>query len=85
MTRTYSLTTKKKIESRCKLKKLFLKACNYKQWLKNIESSDNDEFTGNEVSTEVKEVKRVTIFTPIKLLTRLPILLAQIKAANNSN
>ena len=73
------------MESRCKLKKLFLKACNYKQWLKNIESSDNDEFTGNEVSTEVKELKRVTIFTPIKLLTRLPILLAQIKAANNSN
>ena len=34
---------------------------------------------------EVKEEKGLEILTPNKLLTRLPILLAQIKAGNNSN
>ena len=33
---------------------------------------------------EVKEGKRSKLLTPNKLLTRLPILLAQIKAGNNS-
>ena len=33
---------------------------------------------------EVKEVKGLKILTPNKLLTRLPVLLAQIKAGNNS-
>ena len=33
---------------------------------------------------EAKEVKGFKILTPNKLLTRLPILLAQIKAGNNS-
>ena len=33
---------------------------------------------------EVKEGKGLKILTPNKLLTRLPILLAQIKARNNS-
>ena len=33
---------------------------------------------------EVKEGKRLKILTPNKLLTRLPILLAQTKAGNNS-
>ena len=33
---------------------------------------------------EVKEGKGLKILTPNKLLTRLPILLAQIKAGNNS-
>ena len=33
---------------------------------------------------EVKQGKRLKILTPNKLLTRLPILLAQIKAGNNS-
>ena len=33
---------------------------------------------------EVKEGKGVKILTPNKLLTRLPILLTQIKVANNS-
>ena len=37
---------------------------------------------GNE--EEVKEGKGLEILTPKKLLTRLPILLAQIKAGNNS-
>ena len=34
---------------------------------------------------EVKERKEINILTPNKLLTRLPILLTQIKAGNNSN
>ena len=34
---------------------------------------------------EVKEGKGLKILTPTKLLTRFPALLAQIKAANNSN
>ena len=33
---------------------------------------------------EVKEEKRMKILTPRKLLTKLPIFLAQIKAENNS-
>ena len=33
---------------------------------------------------EVKKEKRIKILIPKKLLTRLPILLAQIKAGNNS-
>ena len=33
---------------------------------------------------EVKEEKRLKILTPNNLLTRFPILLAQIKAGNNS-
>ena len=33
---------------------------------------------------EVKEGKGLKILTPNKLLTRLPVLLAQIKARNNS-
>ena len=34
---------------------------------------------------EVREGKGIKILTPSKLLTRLAILLAQIKAGNNSN
>ena len=34
---------------------------------------------------KVKEGKGLKILTPNKLLTKLPILLAQIKAGNNSN
>ena len=34
---------------------------------------------------EVKEGKRLKILTPNKLLTRLPLLLAQIKVGNNSD
>lgn len=37
-----------------------------------------------EVDEEVKEEKGLKIVTPNKLLTRLPVLLAQISAENNS-
>ena len=54
---------------------------------------ENEELTGNEKCTdlpkmlalesdEVKEGKRLKILTPNKLLTEIPILLAQIKAGN---
>ena len=33
---------------------------------------------------KLKEEKRLKILTPYKLLTRIPVLLAQIKAGNNS-
>ena len=36
-----------------------------------------------ESDNEVKEVKGLKILTPNKLLTRLPVLLAEIKAVNN--
>ena len=43
-----------------------------------------DDMPPLEVDEEVKEGKGLKILTPNKLLTRLPILLAQIKAGNNS-
>ena len=66
---------------------------NYDNWYENEESVDTtrksvkDESTdappieGNE---EIKEGKGLKILTPNKLLTRLPILLAQTNAGNNS-
>ena len=47
----------------------------------SLDLSDTPPLEGDE---EVKEEKRLKILTPNKLLTRLPILLAQIKAGNNS-
>ena len=49
------------------------------------ESTDLSEMLSLEGDEkEVKEVKRLKILTPNNLLTRFPILLAQIKAGNNS-
>ena len=48
----------------------------YKQKLGNLPPLESDE-------DEVKEGKKIKILTPNKLLTRLPILQAQIKAGNN--
>ena len=45
------------------------------------EESDMPPLEGDE--EQVREKKRINILTPNKLLTRLPILLAQIKAENN--
>ena len=47
------------------------------------EESDMPPLGGDE--EQVREKKRINILTPNKLLTRLPILLAQIKAENNSS
>ena len=73
---------------------LFLKAYNYYVWFESEELSDTTEtdekstdlppmppLEGDEV---VKERKGLKILIPNKLVTRLPILLAQTKAGNNS-
>ena len=71
--------------------KLFIKGYNYNDWYENVESSDKEEsvdlsdmspLEGDE--EEVKKGKGLINLIPNKLLTRLPILLAQIKAGNNS-
>ena len=49
----------------------------------SIDLSDIPSIEGDE--EELREGKRIKVLTRSKLLTRLPILLAQIKAGNNSN
>ena len=82
---------KKKLNSKYKPKKLFIAGYNYNDWYENVESFNKKEFVylsdmppleGDE--EKVKEGKRLQILTPNKLLIRLPVLLAQIKARNNS-
>ena len=88
---------KKKIDHKYKLKKLYLKGYNYKVWSKNEKkSTDKEESTDKKESVDLsdmpplegdeklKEGKGLKNLTPNKLLTRLPILLAQIKTRNNS-
>ena len=53
----------------------------YHGWFKEEEIDDKEELDDLE---EVKERKGLKILTPNKLLIRLPMLLAQIKAGNNS-
>ena len=83
---------RKKIELKYDSNNLFLKTYNYDLWFKNEELTDREEsvdlsdmpaLEGDE--KEVKEEKGLKISTPNKSLTTLPILLAQIKAWNNSN
>ena len=68
----------------------FISWYDYSVWSKNKESTDEEEsvylsdMPPLEGDEEVKEGKGLKILTPNKLLTRLPILLAQIKAGNNS-
>ena len=77
---------------------LFLKTYNFDSWFENEESTDKEESIYKEESThaqpmpplesdeqEVKGGKGFKILTPNKLLTRLPVLLAQINAGNNSH
>ena len=74
---------------------MFLETYNYEDWYKNkksvntrrkndkeepVDLSDIPPLEGDE---EVKEGKGLKNLTPNKLLTRLPILLAQIKAGKN--
>ena len=66
---------------------LLLDSYDYTEWFK-----EKDEGSANITSMppledddeEVKDGKRIKIFTPNKLLTRVPVLLAQTKAWNNS-
>ena len=73
-------------------KDLFLGGYDYNVWSENEEGSSDKE-QSEDLSPmpslkgdveEVKEEKGLKILNPNKLLTRLPILLAQIKAGNNS-
>ena len=85
-----------KMKHKYEPKKLFLETYNYDVWFENQESSDTKRKSDKEESVdlsympslegdeEVKEGKGLKNLTPNKLLTRLPILLAQIKAGNNS-
>ena len=90
-TMIYQMPKEKNIEFKYNPNYLFLKTYNYDPWFKNEESTDKEESISLsdmpplEVDEEeVKEGKGLKILTPNKLLTRLPILLAQIKAGNNS-
>ena len=60
---------------------LTLSEYDYSGWYKELD--DLPPLEGDE--EEVKEEKELKILTPNKLLARLPIVLAQIKAGNNSN
>ena len=73
---------------------LFFETCNYDVWFENEELANATK--GAEESAdlsamsplendeeEVKKGKGLNFLTPNKLLTRFPILLAQIKAGNN--
>ena len=73
---------------------IYLLKHNYKDWFKNEESADAARKSDREGSIDlsdmpplsdedVKERKGLKFFTPNKFLTRLPILLAQIKVENN--
>ena len=76
---------RKKIEPKYEPSKLFLEAYNYDARFekeKSVDLSDMPALEGDE--EEVKEGKGLKILTPNKLFTRLSILLAQIKAGNNS-
>ena len=76
----------------------FLDTCDHSVWFENEElvdktpkktdkeeSVDFSDMPPLECDDEVKEEKALEILTPSKLLTRLPILLTQIKTGNNSH
>ena len=76
---------KNKYNKKFKSKNLKLEDYDYDGWLGEDELDDEEKLDdmpprGDE---EVKEGKELKILIPKKLLTRLPILLAQIKAENN--
>ena len=74
---------RKKMECKYKPKNLFLNAYNYDDWFDIKESTDKEEsidlsnMSPLEGDEEIKEGKEIEILTPNKLLTRLPISLAQ--------
>ena len=92
-----SVVKRKKMNHEYEPEKLFLKAYNYNSWYESEESTVKEESTDKEKSVdlsdvpsleddeEVKQGKVLKILTPNKLLTRLPILLVQIKAGNDSD
>ena len=94
-TRQWIHDKKRKLGNKYDPINLFIEKYNYDVWLESEESPNTTKT--DEKSTdlppmlplegddeEVKEGKRLKILTPKKFLTRLPVLLAQIKARNNS-
>ena len=75
---------------------MFLKACNYDLCPENEKSTDKKDLNDKSESVDLSDMppmegdeeeikeKWLKLLTPNKLSTRLPILLAQIKAGNNS-
>ena len=78
---------RRKIDSKYAPAHLTLDEYYYSEWYNNksVDKKESDDLRPLEGSEEeVKEEKGLKILTPKKLLTRLSILLAQIKAGNNS-
>ena len=88
---------RKNMNNRYKPIKLFIEGYNYNDWYKNVESSDKEKLSDKEElvdlsdmpplegdEEEVKEGKGLKNLTPNKSLAKLSVLLALIKAENNS-
>ena len=86
---TLSDAKKRELRDKYNRESLFLEGYDYSAWSKNKrESTDKVEFEDLSVilslegdEDEVKKGQRIKILTSNKLLTRLPIILAQIKVA----
>ena len=91
-----SIAEKRKLGNKYVPINLFLKTCHYNVWFKNKkltdttsrkssknESVDLSDMPPLEGDKEVKDREGSEILTSNKLLTRLPISLAQIKVGNN--
>ena len=76
---------KNKYNKKFKSKNLKLEDYDYDRWFAEDELNDEEKLDDMlpRGDKEVKEGKELKILIPKKLLTRLPILLAQIKAENN--
>ena len=81
---------KRKLGSKYDPVNLFFKIYNYDDWFKNEELVDKEESVDLphmqplECDEKLQKGKGLKSLTPKKLLIRLPILLAQIKAGKNS-
>ena len=98
-TQNFQMKKKMKKYDKHKFKDLFLEGHSFKKWfdIQNNEESDNEKlFNTAEKDVKllmpplegdeeiIKEGKGIKILAPNKLLTRFPVLLAQIKAGNSS-
>ena len=75
---------KKKCYQKMKKNQLTKKNLQIKKSIDKEEFADSSDVPPLEGDKEVKEGKVLKFLTPNKVLTRLPILLAQIKAGHNS-
>ena len=93
---TLSDAQKRKLGNKYDPINLFPETYNYDVWMENEEWDDTTRKSEKEEPADlcdvpalegdekIKERKRLKILTPKKLLTGLPVYLAQIKAGNNS-